>query len=543
MTSASVVSRIEPSARQPSSWPIPAVTALLTLALLAATAPVLAQANRQASTQTNRRLELFRQQHAELLRGHLATLETIHTFCTSQKLEPGIRAVDQAIQSANATQAKATLPEHVAPNLSPDLPANSRQWQSQLRTQNRKYAQALFVLSRRVLKNGHTSYAYDLVRRSATADPDSRSARGLLGFVRFRNRWVTPFAAAQLKRRFVWHQTFGWLPTSHVKKYEDGQRYFKRQWVSLQREAELRRDFRNAWEIRTDHFLVRTNHSLEEGVVLANNLETFYRFFHSSFAGFFKTPQQIQKLFDTTSRVNSDRSRSQPRPHVVHFYRDRDEYRRTLRKRIPLIDITNGLYMPDDRIAYFFHGPPADPLFPRATLFHEATHQLLYESQSRQRPIAQEANFWIIEGFACYMESFRPSPTGDRIGDPQYVRFHWARKRVLDERYYIPLNTFAAMGRRSFQTDPNITRNYSQASGFVHFLLHFDNGRYRDATITHLAEIYTPGRRIAVSSLQTLTGINTTELDRQYRKHLAAQQSRLTPRPAPVPDPARTPRQ
>ncbi|MFP6701112.1 MAG: hypothetical protein VB861_05165, partial [Planctomycetaceae bacterium] len=74
MTSASVVSRIEPSPRQPCSWPIPAVTALLTLALLGVTAPVLAQANRQASTQTKRRLELFRQQHAELLRGHLATL-------------------------------------------------------------------------------------------------------------------------------------------------------------------------------------------------------------------------------------------------------------------------------------------------------------------------------------------------------------------------------------------------------------------------------------------------------------------------------------
>jgi len=126
------------------------------------------------------------------------------------------------------------------------------------------------------------------------------------------------------------------------------------------------------------------------------------------------------------------------------------------------------------------------------------------------------------------MESFQPSPTGYRIGNPNYVRFHWARHRVLKQQYYIPLKTFASMGMRAFQTDPNISRNYSQASGLAHFLLHHDGGRYRDALIRHLAELYTPGRRISVSSLETLTRVDTVELDRQYRRYLARQQSRLS---------------
>ena len=126
--------------------------------------------------------------------------------------------------------------------------------------------------------------------------------------VRHGIRWVTPFASQQLRRRFVWHETFGWLPAAHVERYEMGQRYFKRRWVSADREAELRRDFRNAWEVRTDHYLVKTNHSLEEGVALARNLETFYGFLHSSFAGFFSTPDQIEKLFAGTSGVNGGRS-------------------------------------------------------------------------------------------------------------------------------------------------------------------------------------------------------------------------------------------
>jgi len=499
---------------------------LCVLVLLAVVLP--GQPGRAHSQATNR-LELFRSQHSELRRNHVAALGKIRAFCADQKLEKGVQAVDAAIRSATDTPtSNPELPVLVAAELSPNLPGPQRQWRSQLRTQRRRQAQALLLLSRRVLKAGHTSYAFDLVRETAISDPDSRVARRLLGFVRFGDRWVTPFASLQLRRRHVWHATFGWLPASHVEKYENGQRYFKRRWVSVEREAELRRDFRNAWEIRTDHYLIRTNHSLEEGVALARNLETFYRFFHSSFAGFFKTREQIQRLFDGTNQVTGGGSSTLTRPHVVHFFRDRNEYRRTLRQRIPQIDITNGLYMPEDRIAYFFHGKPVDPLFPRATLFHEATHQLLYESRTRHRPIAHDANFWIVEGFACYMESFLPSATGYQIGDPKYVRFHWARHRLLEENYYIPLKTFASMGMRPFQTDPNITRNYSQASGLAHFLLHHEDGRYRDALIQHLSQIYTPGRRISISPLQTLTGVDTIELDRQYRRYLTLQQSELS---------------
>ncbi len=494
-----------------------------------------------ASAQNSNRLALFRQQHQKLRSEHLAALDRIATFCRSQQLEDGTRAVDAARRLTEQTGILAlALPDEVTPELSPDLPANQRQWRSQLRTQKKRHAQSLFLLSRRVLKAGFTSMAFELVRETVANDTDSTTARRLLGFVRFGNRWVTPFASQQLRRKHVWHDRFGWLPATHVERYESGQRYFKRKWVAADREAELRRDFRNAWEIRTDHYLVRTNHSLEEGVQLANSLERFHRFFHASFAGFFKTPEQIRRLFDGTHRVSGRTASRLTRPHVVHYYRDREEYRRMLRRRIPQIDITNGLYMPEDRIAHFFYGPIADAEFPRATLFHEATHQLLYESQSRARPIARDQDFWIVEGFACYMESFQPGRLGessDRIGSPRYVRFHWARHRVLEENYYIPLRKFASMGMRAFQNDPNITRNYSQASGLAHFLMHHDGGRYRDALIEHLVQIYSPGRRLTIQSLAQLTGVDHATLDRQYRDYLARQQSSLSDTNA------RTPRQ
>ena len=179
-------------------------------------------------------------------------------------------------------------------------------------------------------------------------------------------------------------------------------RYYKRRWINAARDAELHRDFRNAWEVRTDHYLIKTNYSLRRAVELGKALEDFYRFFNQTFAAFFNTPEQLRKLFE--GRTASRARRGFSRPYEVHYYRTHDEYIKRLRNKITQIEITNGLYLPDDRVAYFYDDTEENN---EATLFHEATHQLFYEIQSRSRRIAEKENFWIVEGIACYMESFR----------------------------------------------------------------------------------------------------------------------------------------
>src|SRR3972149_3983335 len=98
------------------------------------------------------------------------------------------------------------------------------------------------------------------------------------------------------REKYVWHDKFGWLLASQVKEYEAGKRYYRR-WMSAEQEAEIRRDFKQAWEVRTEHYLVKTNHSLERGVEIAKLLETYHDFFIQTFAAFFTTPEQMQKLF------------------------------------------------------------------------------------------------------------------------------------------------------------------------------------------------------------------------------------------------------
>ncbi|GAB4143369.1 MAG: hypothetical protein Tsb009_14420 [Planctomycetaceae bacterium] len=413
------------------------------------------------------------------------------------------------------------LPHNIRKPLSLNLPARERAWRSDVRRAQSDYANQLFSLSRRALHDGLVSYAYRLIREVARHDSDHPAARRLLGYVRYNDRWVTPFEKSKLMRREVWHPKFGWLPEAHVENYNKGLRYYqpknsrRGRWITADRDATLHADFRTPWIIRTEHYLIKTNHSLERGVEIATKLEDYYQFFFQTFAGFFNSREQMRKLFSGTSR----RSSRDSRPYLIHYYKTKDEYVKALIRTIPQIEITNGLYLTDPRTAYFFHNPAVTT---DHTLYHEATHQIFYESLPTRRLIAHQANFWIVEGIACYMESFRRKGNSFSLGDPNYPRFVAAKYRYVTSRYYVPLQKFAQMGMRDFQNDPNIKPNYSQASGLAKFFMEYDGGRYRDALIEHLSQIYRAGSRrfLRVQSLAALTGVPYKTLDEQYGKFI-----------------------
>ena len=102
------------------------------------------------------------------------------------------------------------------------------------------------------------------------------------------------------------------------------------------------------------------------------------------------------------------------------------------------------------------------------------------------------------------------------------VRQLAAQTRLLRDGFYIPLETFCRLGKQEFQHHPNRAQLYSQASGVAHFLMHYDDGRYRDDLVTLLEHIYRPdGRNPQMNvSLAEITGVGYTELNKQYREHM-----------------------
>ncbi|WP_166829463.1 DUF1570 domain-containing protein [Thalassoroseus pseudoceratinae] len=464
-----------------------------------------------------RKLDTIRSQHQRLqeeLRTELATIIPKVEADGDTEVAAEIRRLMRPIESSQLQFSK--LPTEVAPKISRNLPDDEQAWRRELHATREKFGDSMYRLSRTALHAGFPSYAYRLVRETANIFPDHSQARRLLGYVRVEDRWVTPFAAKMARERRVWHDTFGWLRADEVDRYENGERFYRR-WMPAAQEAEIRQDFRHAWEVRTEHFLIKTNHSLESGVEIATKLEEFYEFFQQTFVGYFYSPDQLKKLFTNSSGGRAPRSRD---PFVVHFYKSREEYIDRLKARTPQIAITTGFYHYGDRVAYFYHDEKADD----SVIYHEATHQFLYETLPTLRHVGQQAHFWITEGIACYMESYENQNGQISLGDPDYIRFAAARYRFFVDDYYVPFDEYSAMGMREFQSipQPQIGWNYSQASGLAHFFMHYQGGRYRDALVEHLSQLYhfNPRRLKPPATLPQLIGIGPKVLDAQYAEHL-----------------------
>lgn len=146
--------------------------------------------------------------------------------------------------------------------------------------------------------------------------------------------------------------------------------------------------------------------------------------------------------------------------------------------------------------------------------------------------IGIKSDFWIIEGIACYMESFHRE--GDRfsVGNPAHQRLQAARVHYVNESYYVPLRDLARMGMQAFQSvkKPEIAKNYSEGAALTHFFMHYEGGRYREALIEHLSQVYSPTRSVRENpdSLEELTGVEYQELDREYGDYIR----HLVPMPA-----------
>lgn len=405
------------------------------------------------------------------------------------------------------------LPEEEIGGPPRNASAEQKQWFRRFYRARGDFASDLFSLASRAVKAGQISYAYDLVHEIAELDPDHRNARTLLGYVKYRGKWVTPFQRERLGDGWVQHERFGWIEERNVRRYEQGLRPYDGKWIKADAEARLRRDLRNGWQVRTEHYVVVTNHSLEAGVELGRRLEDLYRVFHRVFAGFFTPREQVARMFEGRGRVAASGSE---RPFQVVYFRDREEYmaQETLRSILGRnLDISAGAYVPQLKTAFFFYDPQGDG----TTVLHEGTHQLFSESRGPASLVGREANFWIVEGIACYMESLVRQGDRLRIGGRDAGRFRDARYR-LETGYHIPLAELTGWGIQRFQSQADLRPLYSESAGLAHFLMHYDAGRYRQPLVDYLQAIYT--QRDTPQTLSQLTGTAYRQLDKEYRGFL-----------------------
>jgi hypothetical protein len=384
------------------------------------------------------------------------------------------------------------------------------------RDSRKEYADSLFALAKEAAEAGELSLAFQWTTEALRDNPDHADARRVLGYEQRGGRWLTAYGAQMFdaKDSKIWHPQFGWITAGDGARYEAGERLVNGRWVSAAAEAARHTTIANGWLVRTDHFLVRTDVSLEAAAELAGRLERLHQVWRQLFAGFYLTEREVRDLF-----AGKRAARLLTPPMRVYYYRNKDEYVAALGKRQPRIAETLGIYFDTERESHFYAGDGAAT----GTLYHEAVHQLFQETRPAARRVGSIANFWIVEGVATYFETLREH--GDdavgryyTIGEADAGRLPSARERLLKDGFYVPLAELVALGKDDVQRRPDIAKLYSQSSGLAAFLMDGERRRYREGLVRYLNDVYA-GRDNA-ASLMKATGVQYTELDAAYRRFM-----------------------
>ena len=144
-----------------------------------------------------------------------------------------------------------------------------------LSQERREYADALFDLAKRAAEAGQLSLAFQWATEAVREDPDHADARRVLGYQERDGQWLTPYAARMAETGKHWHPERGWVADESVP-------------------ASAKRD---RWQVRTDHFLVTSDLSLESAAELAARLERLHQIWRQLFAGFGYSEREVRELF------------------------------------------------------------------------------------------------------------------------------------------------------------------------------------------------------------------------------------------------------
>lgn len=390
-------------------------------------------------------------------------------------------------------------------------------------------AKKFLDLSLRAGKIHRLALADSCLRKVLERSRNHATARKLLGFIPHNGGWATPYAARKLKDGWTLHPTYGWVESSWVIHLEQGElpgiggdgRGIS--WIPAAEADSLRRNFARPWTINTEHFQIRTNAGLAEGIAFARRIEDFRQLFFALFADL------IGPSHPLAVRLEGKEPRTKLKPHLIDYFSSRADFVAYLRERGIDAKDSLGYYDPpfgsNKRNPSYFYKDDGGEISSLETLYHETSHQLLFENAGPALFERNLGNYWTFEGLGTYFETVRPQENGSiLIGGRVGRRFEIARQRILVRKEFTPIDRFVAMGKKTFFDPPqgDVYLNYGQAMALTLYLLESDRGRYRDAFLDYVRDVY-KGRYKphAAKPLDERLGSTYPTLDRDFLQFLA----------------------
>ena len=438
----------------------------------------------------------------------------------------GAQAIRAKIEPARARgrvpERFVPLPEVVtAAALKPESPT------AELRTLQAAQSQALMELAKDAVKAGEYTLALDCLRAILRLDPKHSEARRILGYAPSNGGWATRFALKMLQSSKVNHSKYGWVDASWLPRLSAGELPAPRlvgqpiRWVSAAEADQLHSSWSRAWEITTEHFVLRTNVPFAEAIALSRRLEGFHELFEWVMADVlaeelpFARRLRDPKLGEIVEKT-----------HRIFFFKNKQDYVDYLVPlRGPLVEQSLGVYLTAKDLrkrgmppTSFFYRDDQAEIPTEATLFHELSHQLLYETAGRAAGFESNAgNFWVAEGLGTYFETTRPRDDGAfEHGAMVGPRLALAHQRLVEEGRRLPLEQFVTWDQARFHGE-DVFLNYAQAMALTVFLMQADNAEYRAPFLDYVRDAFR-GRlkRGTTRGLFDRLGLTPAELEKRF---------------------------
>jgi hypothetical protein len=432
------------------------------------------------------------------------------------------------VPSSKRGKGLANVPARPAPAAAP--------WREELDKVRSKAAGEFFDLATRAVSKEprHYALADQCLRAVLERRPDHPEARRLLGYVPYEGGWATPYAAQLLRKGNVLHATYGWVPASWVPHLEQGdlpaptepgQRQVR--WLPAREADRLHGDWAKAWKIPTEHFLIQTNVPLSEAITFSRQLEELHELFFSLLADVFGEALPLARRFRDPKMTGEPRAN----PHTVYYFATRQEYIDYLTPRQgPDIEQSLGIYIPpkggkEKRAPAYFFRDEGGQLPVTATLYHEVSHQLLFESGLGDPNAYQrnDGNYWVFEGLGTYFETLRTESDGSlEVGGLVGRRIEEAKTSLVRKNEYIPLAQFVRFDQDGLHQG-NAYVKYQEAHALGLFFMQAQGGRYREAFLDYVRDA-ARGRlkRATGRSLEDRVGVPCKRLDAEVIDFLKA---------------------